>query len=379
MTTEIVTDASRLREIVDEFMDAPRYALDMESDGYYRYHDRVCIITLSHEGRDYVLDTLALGDATQELQRLLHRDDAPCMMHSGLNDVLAVKRDWPIEFTSVQDTSVAAILLGLEKTGLANLVGDHLNIELEKEFQRHDWAARPIRSEHVGYLINDTCHLFALHDRMETLLRDNDLMNEYEIECEFVARAEPRQTEFDPERFRRIKGHGELSDAKRGALRELYAWRDLVARERDIAAFRIVRDRVLLQLAIHTPTDVDGLARARGLDRELIDNCAPEILERIQTGLANPVPARPTRKPKTDTPRRLKAEERDALGRLKKWREEETKRRGVGLQAVLPTPTLLPLVLEAPQDTSEIAQIERIGPARAERYADEILQILHTS
>lgn len=134
--TEIVTDESRLKQVVDELLEAPRLSLDIESDGFYNYAERVCIVTLSSEELNVVVDTLAIDDAAQALGRITARAERPLLMHSGQNDVLALKRDYHLEFGSVQDTSVAAMLLDLPHTGLAALAEGYLGTHLEKELQR---------------------------------------------------------------------------------------------------------------------------------------------------------------------------------------------------------------------------------------------------
>lgn len=362
---------------MDELAASPRVALDIEADGFYNYAERVCIVTLSTESANYVVDTLALGEAAAAFGRLTARDDAPLLMHSGQNDVLAMKRDYGLRFGFVQDTSVAAMLLGLPLTGLAALVESYLGLPLEKELQRHDWSRRPIEHEHVRYLINDTQHLFALHDLMLEELRKHDLINEYEIECRAVADAEPRERVFDPERFRRIKGHGELSEPQRGVLKALYAWRDGLARELDRAPFRIIGDHSLLEMARTLPKNVESLEDIRGLGDWLREQQSDAIIEAIRVGLSQPAPVRAPRVHDTEPQQRMDPRQRDTLGRLKRWRDDEQAARGVGLQAVLPTAALKDLVLSPPRTTDELASHPRVGRARAERYGDKLLRLLN--
>ncbi len=375
--TEIITDAGRLSQVIDQLLEAPRVALDIESDGFYNYQDRVCIVTLSSEQFNVVVDTIALGEGARDMQRLLDRPEVPVLMHSGQNDVLALKRDYRFNFGLVHDTAVAAMLLGLQHTGLAALAEAYLGLKLEKELQRYDWSRRPIEREHVHYLINDTRHLFGLHDLIIDELRKHELMDEYIIECDAVAQSEPRKREFDPERFRKIKGHGELSDAQRGVLKELYAWRNGVAEKLDRAAFRVTGDSTLLDIARRLPRDLAGLEQIRGLGDWLLRDNAAELLRIVDEAQRRPVSVKPPkRKPTGPLPLRMDPAQRDRLGRLKRWREKEAARRGIGLQAVLPTAVVNDLVLQPPADKAQLAEVPRVGKSRAERYGDEILKIV---
>lgn len=374
--TEIITDASGLERVIDDLLQAPRIALDIESDGFYNYRDRVCIVTLSSEERDYVVDTLALNGEAILMQALLDRPDVPVLMHSGQNDVLALKRDYEMNFALVHDTAVAAMLLGLQQTGLAALSEAYLGMKLEKELQRHDWSRRPIERDHVQYLINDTRHLFKLHDLIEDELRKHELLDEYRLECDAVAQSEPRKREFDPERFRRIKGHGDLSDQQRGVLQAVYAWRNEVAERLDRAPFRIMGDSTLLDIARKLPRDTAGLEGIRGVGEWILRDHAREIIQAVEKGASSPTGLRPPRRKPTAQVQRLDPHQRDRLGRLKRWREKEAERRGVGLQAILPTAVLKDLVVDPPSGVSELGEVPRIGRSRAQRYGDEIMKIL---
>ncbi|MBK8207257.1 MAG: HRDC domain-containing protein [Planctomycetes bacterium] len=374
--TEIITDASRLKQVVDELLEAPRLSLDIESDGFYNYAERVCIVTLSSENLNVVVDTLAIDDAAQALGRITARAERPLLMHSGQNDVLALKRDYDLEFGSVQDTSVAAMLLDLPQTGLAALVEGYLGTHLEKELQRYDWSRRPIELHHVSYLVNDTQHLFRLHDLMIDELRKLDLLDEYEIECRAVAEAEPRERVFDPDRFRRIKGHGDLSEQQRGALKALYAWRNDLARSLDRAPFRIISDNTLLDIARTLPTTPDAIGAMRGVGEWLMAEQAGAMLEAIQSGLSSPANMKPPRRNDTPAPR-MDPRQRDTLGRLKRWREAQKQTRGVGLQAILPSAVLKDLVLAPPKDIEQLAANPRVGSARAKRYGADLIKLLN--
>lgn len=374
---ELVTTVDQLEAVIDHMATSPRYSLDVESDGFHSYAGRVCIVTLSSEARNVVVDTLALGHETARLGRLVGLPGTACLLHSGHNDVLALKREFEFNFGLIHDTSVAAMLLGFTHTGLSALCESFLGFPLAKELQRYDWSRRPMQPEHMNYLINDTRHLFALTDLMLAKVREQDLVDEYEIECRAVAASVPVEREFDPERFRRIRGALELDDIGRGVLRALYEWRNQAAKSLDRAAFRVVSDGSLLDLARTKPTEASALAGVRGVGEWLMSQAADDILAAIQRGIAQPAPFRaPHRGQPQDNGQRMSPRQRDRLGRLKKWREREAAARGVGLQAVLPTAVLHDLVLQPPESAEAMEKVERVGSSRARRYGEQVLKIV---
>jgi ribonuclease D len=128
--------------------------------------------------------------------------------------------------------------------------------------------------------------------------------------------------------FRRIKCRG--SPRFFAVLRELAAWRERQAQNRDLLRGRILRDEALTEIAHHTPTTTEDLARTRGLGRGFADGAAgAEVLAAVQRGLAVPDDECPRPETKPAVPRgampvaeilkvllKLQCEEHDVAQRL---------------------------------------------------------------
>lgn len=373
----MVTTEEQLKAALAELEGAQRVSLDIESDSFYHYDERVCIVTISSERKNYIIDALALGEAARALQSLVARKDRPLLMHSANNDVLALKKAYRFEFGLIQDTALACTLLNYAQTSLAHLAESFLGLRLPKDLQRHDWGQRPIEAAHAEYLVNDTRHLFEIHDKLSEELHHHGIYEEYELECRALVQSAPGKREFDPERFRRIKGHEELDASRRGALKALYAWRDSVARALNRAPFRVVSDSTLLDLARTPPSPGEDLAKRSGVGRWLIAEHDAAIRAAIMRGLSEPAPPRaPFKQKEGDDTRRLDPRQRDILGKLKGWREKEAQARGLGLQTILPTPVMHELLLEPPRSVEDLARHPRVGQNRAKRYGEALLKML---
>jgi ribonuclease D len=373
----MVTTEAELKAALAELESAPRVSLDIESDSFYHYDDRVCIVTISSPGKNFILDTLALGEAARELQTLVARKDRPLLMHSANNDVLALKKAYRFEFGLIQDTALACTLLNYPLTSLAHLAETFMGLRLPKDLQRHDWGQRPIEPVHAEYLINDTRHLFEIHDKLSEELKHHGIYEEYELECHALIQGEPAKREFDPERFRRIKGHEDLDASRRGALKSLYAWRDSVARALNRAPFRVISDSTLLDLARTPPAPDEDLAKRSGVGRWLVAEHDAAIRAAITRGLAEPAPPRgPFKQKEGDDTKRLDPRQRDILGKLKGWREKEATARSLGMQTILPTPVMYELLQQPPKSVEEFAAHPRIGKNRAARYGEALVKML---
>jgi ribonuclease D len=132
-----------------------------------------------------------------------------------------------------------------------------------------------------AYAVDDTRHLVALArvlvEQLGTLGREAWLREEC-ARLEAVRWRDRRDD--DPEPYRRTKGARTLIPAQLAVLRELWAWRDATARQRDKPLFRILRDETLLALAKTPPASVEDLAGVAGLsDAQRRAPAGLEILE----------------------------------------------------------------------------------------------------
>jgi ribonuclease D len=85
-------------------------------------------------------------------------------------------------------------------------------------------------------------------------------------------------------------------------LRELFEWRDQLARRTDKAPFRILNNEPMLLMAQSPPRDMTELKSVRGIGGEQAERRGREILAAVERGLAVPeadLPriVRPTRRP----------------------------------------------------------------------------------
>ena len=88
--------------------------------------------------------------------------------------------------------------------------------------------------------------------------------------------------------WRRIKGRPTNRRAL-AVLQKVAGWRDREAKRRDIPRQRVLRDEALLEIAHHSPKNVEDLARTRGLGRRLAEGSAgAELLSAVAEALAVP-------------------------------------------------------------------------------------------
>jgi superfamily II DNA helicase RecQ len=77
----------------------------------------------------------------------------------------------------------------------------------------------------------------------------------------------------------------------------------------------------------------------------------------------------------TDDPVRLTADGEAVAGRIREWRAAEAKRLKVPAYVVLHDRTLAALAQARPRNPRELLGIDGIGPAKVERFGEEILRL----
>ena len=140
----------------------------------------------------------------------------------------------------------------------------------------------------------------------------------------------PASYSTDPlQAFRRLKSRGS-NGRMLAVLRELAAWRERDAQTRDVPRAWVLRDEALLEIAHHTPTTVNELARTRGLARKVAESAVGEaVLAAVARGLAVPEAKWPETDLRREVPRgvaavadllkvllKMKCEEADVAQRL---------------------------------------------------------------
>ncbi len=334
---EIVATLPRLDEVVAEAFRRPRVALDIESNGFHRYPERVCLVQFAASGPAFLIDPLPMTDL-EPLGKLLADPSVEKVFHSADYDLRSLDRDWGYRVRNLFDTSIAASFLGSERLGLAAVLQEYLGVELtkEKRLQRADWTVRPLSPEAQRYAADDVYYLEALRDTLAKKLKDLSRLEWVAEECERLAgvRYEPPDREWA---FASIKGSRDLDGAGLAVLRSLHGFREREAVRRDRPPFKVIGNAALLALAASPQAD---LASIKGLGRFGHSPGAGRLRAAIREGLrAGPI-MRP-RRSRTDV-RRLSAAERARVGTrlqaLKKWRT------GLGKQLGLDPSLLWPAV-----------------------------------
>ena len=241
-----VCNSATLEKLIRSIGDGESVAVDMEADSLHSYFEKVCLIQLSVGDEHFVVDPfvdLDFGGLVEVLapKRLI--------LHGADYD-LRLMRAWKgfRPRGEVFDTMIAAQLLGIEQIGLAALIQQFLEVTIEKGSQKSDWSRRPLSQTQLRYAVNDTRYLEELSECLHGELRERGRVEWHRESCRAMVEATGRDRERDPEEAWRIKGAGRLTHRQLAYLRELWIWRDMLARRADRPPFKVLQNQKMVEL-----------------------------------------------------------------------------------------------------------------------------------
>jgi ribonuclease D len=242
----VVETPAQLAALVERLNGSPRIAVDTEADSLHAYPEKVCLIQVAGEGFEALVDPLAGLDLAPLWQAFGGR---MLVFHGADYDLRMLRRGHAFVPESVFDTMLAARLTGRERFGLDALLETELGVRVEKRSQKADWGRRPLTPRMTEYAINDVRLLLPLADRLEADLERLGRRQWHAEMCARLVRDCAVVREPDPDRVWRVRGSRDLSRRELAVLRELWFWREEVARERSRPPYFVMSHELLVAWA----------------------------------------------------------------------------------------------------------------------------------
>ncbi|CAN5806047.1 ribonuclease D [soil metagenome] len=371
---ELINSKEGVRAVAEALSEASLFAVDTEAAGYHRFHDRICLLQISTRHETFLVDTLAV-DELSDLDPTFASEAHEVVLHDADYDLRLLARDFEIRVGGLFDTKLAAQLLGEPAIGLGALVEKYLGLRLDKKHQRADWAQRPLPPDMLAYAAEDTRHLPELRDRLKAELESAGRL--HWAEEEFSLREEARwdPDAVDDEAFLRIKNTRDLAPRQLAALRELHAWREEVARRRDVATFRVVGNEVLIAVARGLPTDVRQLGQLERVPGSIAERFGADMSAAVARAQDLPESALPQR---TRGPRRPPPDpEFEALvDRLKQARDAGADQLKLERGFLMPKQQIEEMARLRPGTTEEMLKVPDMRHWQVEALGERLLRAL---
>ncbi|MCE2457472.1 MAG: hypothetical protein J4G14_06615 [Dehalococcoidia bacterium] len=314
---ELVADEPGFSHAISKISKARRIGLDLESNGFFRYPEQVCLVQISTPRDVFVIDPLALEDM-KPLGSVLATRKVETVLHAGSHDVLSLDRDWGMHIENMFDTNIAAAFVGMSRLGLANVLEEELGVDIpkEKRIQRSDWSNRPLSQKALDYAANDVRYLHELREALGKRLRKLGREDWVKEECQRLSATRYDPPDPDMAVFN-VKGWRSLDDQGLAILQSLVDFREDHAVRMGRPHFRVIPDMALITLADKPNSD---LSRVRGLGNFSRGSMARGIRKAIAEGQSSKPPKRPAQPRQPRIPRGQREAFSSRLAKLKQWR-----------------------------------------------------------
>jgi len=291
----IIDRQEDLEPVVAALLEQPRYALDTEFHRERTYWPKVALVQIAWPGDLVLIDPLAVDLAPL---RPVMDSDALAVLHAASQDLEVLELATGGVPQRLFDTQIAAGFLGMSTPSLASLHERELGVQLPKSSRLTDWLERPLGKEQLDYAASDVDRLLEIHDILSGRLEELGRVQWADDECE-IMRSRWRGPRDPDEAWRKIKEARHLKGKALTVARAVAGWRERRAAEIDQPVRFVLSDIAVVGVSQAAPTDIDGLARVRGVDKGMAKgSLGPAILQAVADGVESDWrPPRPPRRP----------------------------------------------------------------------------------
>ena len=279
------------------------------------YYSKLCLVQLAMPGTDdsnaVLLDPLADGVSLEPLYDLFRDTSVVKVFHAARQDLEIFFVDAEVLPEPLFDTQVAAMVCGFgDQVGYETLVRKIAQASVDKSSRFTDWSRRPLSEAQKKYALADVTHLRQVYEFLAAKLEETGRARWVQEELETLT-APATYVTAPQDAWKRVKTRTN-SPKFLAIVRELAAFRESYAQERNVPRNRVFKDDALVELASLKPKNGDELGRARLLLRDARKGAiADGILAAITAGLA----CKPEKMPQPDR-RREKMQVNPALADL---------------------------------------------------------------
>jgi ribonuclease D len=371
---ELVDTESAWKQCLKKLSKVSRMAVDIEANSLYAYREQVCLIQISTDTDNFILDPLS-GVSLEALGNLLNHPGIEKVFHAADYDLALLKSLNRWNVSNLFDTMWAGRLLGFKKMGLAWFLETLYGIHLDKKHQKANWGQRPLTEEKLIYACNDTRYLLRMRDDLGRDLAQKGLEAEAREIFTDLCRSRVFKRSFDPEGFWKLPGARTLPPQARSVLRALFVFRDNEAKRRNVPPFKVLNNQMLIHLALAS-MKWNGKAPSKpytvpGVPEKLLNRLNPALFEIMHKALNGPPPVFPSKVPQHSSGYWQRHE------LLMEWRKETAVKRDVESDVILSRETLEELAEKNPLRHEDLEQIATLGDWHKKQYGADILKILN--
>jgi ribonuclease D len=236
---------------------------------------RLCLVQVAAPDRVYCVDPLA-GNSMQPFWDATF--GKTWVVHSARQDIEVIFQSSGAMPAALFDTQIAAAFLGMQpQVGYAGLVKELFDVEIPKSHTRADWSQRPLPDALLHYAVEDVEYLLPAYECLRERLEKAGRLEWAEQDSALLL-DESLYAFDETQAVQRLKGARNLRGQRRSAAERLAVWREAEAARRNRPRQWIMRDSVLLEIALALPRTLAALRAIEGVPEKLVNRVGEELL-----------------------------------------------------------------------------------------------------
>ena len=246
---------------------------------------KVCVIQIASDDEAHAIDALAEGLDLTPFFELMANTAIVKVFHAARQDIEIVWNLAKLVPAPLFDTQVAAMVCGFgDQVSYGELVQSISKVAVDKSSRFTDWSRRPLSDAQITYALADVTHLRdvyrALIARLEKSGRTGWLADE------MLTLTSASTYEQHPENaWERLRNRAR-KPRDLAVLMEIAAWREREAQSRDVPRSRILKDDILVEIALSAPRTAEALGNLRSFPRGMErSRSGADILAAVERGL----------------------------------------------------------------------------------------------
>jgi ribonuclease D len=282
----LISATEDLAAVCSRLASHPFVTVDTEFLRETTFWPKVCVIQVASPLEAFAVDALADGLDLAPLFGLMADRRVVKVFHAARQDLEIFWNLAKLIPEPLFDTQVAAMVCGYgDQVAYGELAQSICKVSLDKSSRFTDWSRRPLLDAQVAYALADVTYLRdiyrALLAKLETSGRTAWLAQEMQT------LTSPATYEQHPDNaWERLRNRAR-KPRDLAVLIELAAWREREAQTRDVPRSRVLKDDVVVEVALAAPRTPDALAHLRAFPRGMERSRAgAEILVAVERGLA---------------------------------------------------------------------------------------------
>ena len=285
----LITKSSDLKAFCERAAKSPYIMVDTEFVRESTYWPQLCLIQVGLAGEAVAIDPLVKEMDLHPFLDLLQNPHVIKVFHSGRQDVEIFYHLTGNIPTPLFDTQIAGMVCGFgESVGYDVLVQKYAKVSIDKSSRYTHWAQRPLTEKQLTYALGDVIYLRIIYEKLYSRILEEDRLHWLEEELSILT--DPKTYMIDPYAVWQKIRVRTPKPRMLATLREIAAWREIKAQQRNLPRGRVMRDEVILELAAASPRTVSELARMRGLSSSFVEGKeGKKVLELIEKAHALPL------------------------------------------------------------------------------------------